>query len=37
MPPLFPSGGQLMAFLAGAVILGGLFVAALRLLAWGLS
>ena len=37
MPPLFPSGGQFMAFLAAAVILGGLFVAALRLLAWGLS
>ena len=37
MPPLFPSGGQLMAFLAGAIILGGLFVAALRVLAWSLS
>lgn len=37
MPPLLPPMGQLMAFLAGAIILGGLFVAALRLLAWALS
>lgn len=38
MPPIFPSVGQAMAFAVVAIILGGVLLAALRLLlAWALS